>query len=64
MRRAVGVDVPLNPVIAGTAGERLYLVVAAAVMSHPASDYAHGLAAVPTNRMATYPVVSTRDLLA
>jgi hypothetical protein len=33
-------------------------------MSHPASDYAHGLAAVPTNRMATYSVVSTRDLLA
>jgi hypothetical protein len=42
------VDFRLNPLIAGTAGEYLTLVVTAVVGTRPALDYAHALAAVLT----------------
>jgi hypothetical protein len=52
VRRSVCVDVPLNPVIAGTTGKYLTLVIAAVIVAHPAPDYAHGLAAVLTGWIA------------
>jgi hypothetical protein len=51
-RRTVCIDVPLNLVIAGTAGEYLTLVIAAVVVARPTSNYAHALAAVLTGWIA------------
>jgi hypothetical protein len=45
-RRAVCLDVPLNPVIAGTAGEYLSLVISEVIGAGPAPDHAHARAAV------------------
>jgi hypothetical protein len=52
VRAAFHVDVPLNPMIAGTTGEYLTLVIAAVIVAHPAPDYAHTLAAVLTGWIA------------
>ena len=51
-RRTVCIDVPLNLVIAGTAGEYLSLVIAAVVVARPTPNYAHALAAVLTDWIA------------
>jgi hypothetical protein len=47
-RRAVCLDVPLNPVIAGTAGEYLSLVISEVIAAGPTPDHAHARAAVLT----------------
>jgi hypothetical protein len=49
---AVCVDFPLNPLIAGTAGEYLSLVISEVIGAGPAPDYAYALAAVLTDWIA------------
>jgi hypothetical protein len=61
-RRAVCVDFPLNPLIAGTAGEYLTLVIAVVVVARPTPNYAHALAAVLTGWIA-YANASAHPLL-